>query len=182
MCEATGNCIGPTTPYLVLVVALVLFGCGMSLTAAPATGSITSAVPHAKAGVGSAVNDTARELGGAGHRRAGSIASAVYRSSIDLEGLPLPPPVRDAAEESVGAATVISKGLPGGGELASRAGTAFTEAFNVTSRVAVAMTLAAAAVVAAVFSRRSEVAANAQTADPSTPRIPVEPELAPDAL
>ena len=175
--------IGPTTSYLVLVVALVLLGCGMSLTAAPATGSIMSAVPHAKAGVGSAVNDTTREVGGAlGIAVLGSIASAVYRSSIDLDGLPLPPPVREAAEESVGAATVISKGLPGGGELASRAGRAFTEAFNVTSRVAVALTLVTAAVVAAVFSRRSELAANAQTTDPSTPQIPVEPELAPDAL
>ena len=175
--------VEPTTPYLVLVVALVLLGAGMSLTAAPATGSIMSAVPHAKAGVGSAVNDTTREVGGAlGIAVLGSISSAVYRSSIDLGGLPLPPPVVEAAEESVGAATVISKSLPGGGELASRAGTAFTDAFNVTSRVAVVMTLVAAGVVATVFSRKSEVAANAQTADPSTPEIPVEPELAPDAL
>jgi EmrB/QacA subfamily drug resistance transporter len=174
--------IEPSTPYLVLVVALVLLGAGMSLTAAPATGSIMSAVPHAKAGVGSAVNDTTREVGGAlGIAVLGSISSAVYRSSIDLEGLPLPPPVREAAEESVGAATVIAKGMPGGEELASRAGTAFTDAFNTTSRVAVAMTLAAAAVVAAVFSRRSEAAANAQTSDSSTPPIPAEPELAPDA-
>ena len=69
-----------------LALSLVLLGAGMSLTAAPATGSIMSAVPPAKAGVGSAVNDTTREVGGAlGIAVLGSIASAAYRSSVDLE-------------------------------------------------------------------------------------------------
>ncbi|MDQ4096771.1 MAG: MFS transporter [Actinomycetota bacterium] len=152
--------IDPDTSYLVLVVALVLLGAGMSLTAAPATGSIMSAVPHAKAGVGSAVNDTTREVGGAlGIAVLGSIASAVYRSSVDLSDLQLPTPVQEAATESVGAATVIAARVPGGAELASRAGEAFTNAFNVASRVAVALMVAAAAVVLLVFNRRAEDAA-----------------------
>ncbi|MGI8809371.1 MAG: MFS transporter [Acidimicrobiales bacterium] len=173
--------IGRTTPYLVLVVALVLLGVGMSLTAAPATGSIMSAVPHAKAGVGSAVNDTTREVGGAlGIAVLGSLSSAVYRSSVDLGSLPLPPPVRAAAEESVGAATFIASKLPEGGDvLAARAGDAFTHAFNTTSRVAAGVALAAAIVVARVFSRSSELAAAGHIPDPSTPPIPVE--LAPEA-
>ena len=150
----------PTTPYAVLVVSLVLLGAGMSLTAAPATGSIMSAVPHAKAGVGSAVNDTTREVGGAlGIAVLGSLSSAIYRSAVDLEGITLPPPVREAAEESVGAAATIAGSVPGGDQLAARAGEAFAEAFSTTSRVAVAMCLAAGAVVALVFSRRSELAA-----------------------
>ncbi|MDQ4069443.1 MAG: MFS transporter [Actinomycetota bacterium] len=169
------------TPYPVLVVSLVLLGAGMSLTAAPATGSIMSAVPHAKAGVGSAVNDTTREVGGAlGIAVLGSVASAVYRSSIDLGGLPLPPPVRQAAEESVGAATAISREVAGGGELARRAGEAFSEAFSTTSRLAAAVCVFAAVLVATVFNRKAEVAANAQTSQPSTPPVPAEPELAPE--
>ncbi len=173
--------IGRTTPYLILVVALVLLGIGMSLTAAPATGSIMSSVPHAKAGVGSAVNDTTREVGGAlGIAVLGSITSAVYRSSVKLDDLRLPPPVREAAEESVGAATFIARELPAGGNvLAARAGDAFTHAFTVTSRVAVGVTLAAAVVVAKVFSRSSELAAAGETPGPSTPPIPAE--LAPEA-
>jgi EmrB/QacA subfamily drug resistance transporter len=171
--------IEPSTPYLVLVVALVLLGVGMSLTAAPATGSIMSAVPHAKAGVGSAVNDTTREVGGAlGIAMLGSIANAVYRSSVDLDGLELPPPLLAVAEESVGAATSIARDLPGGGELAARAGEAFTTAFNVTSRVAAVVALAAAAAVALVFSRQSERAAAAHQPEPSTP--PLAAELAPE--
>ncbi len=169
-----------TTPYLILVVALVLLGVGMSLTAAPATGSIMSSVPHAKAGVGSAVNDTTREVGGAlGIAVLGSVSSAIYRSSIDLDGLSLPPPALEAAKESVGAATFIARQLPEGGDvLAARAGDAFTQAFNVTSRLAVGLTLVAALVVAKVFSRTSELAAAGKTPDPATPPIPVE--LAPE--
>jgi len=149
-----------TSPYLVLALALVLLGAGMSLTAAPATGSIMSAVPPAKAGVGSAVNDTTRELGGAlGIAVLGSVANAIYRSGIHLDGLSLPEPVRAAASESVGAATVISKSIPGGRELASRAGIAFTHAFNVASTFAAVLALGAAAVVAVAYSRRAERAA-----------------------
>ncbi len=162
----------PETPYLVLVVALVLLGVGLSLSAAPATGCIMSAVPQAKAGVGSAVNDTTREVGGAlGIAVLGSISNAVYRSSINLEGIPLSPPVRAAAEESIGAATFIARSLPEGGrELAARAGEAFTHSFSVTSRVAVVITVVAAAVVARAFSLASELAAAGQ---------PVEPPKAP---
>ena len=164
--------IDPATSYLVLVVALVLLGAGMSLTAAPATGSIMSAVPHAKAGVGSAINDTTREVGGAlGIAVLGSIANAVYRSAVDLDGLALPPPVAEAAGESVGAATALAERIPGGAELAVRAGNAFTDAFNLASAVSAVLALVAAAAVAAVFSRRAEDVA-ARGAEPV--RHPVE--------
>jgi len=48
--------------YLTIAIALVLLGIGMGITVAPATGSIMSAVPLNKAGVGSAVNDATREV------------------------------------------------------------------------------------------------------------------------
>jgi len=164
--------VGPTAPYLILVVALVLLGAGMSLTAAPATGSIMSAVPPAKAGVGSAVNDTTREVGGAlGIALLGSIASALYRSAVDLDGLELPPPVAEAAQESVGAATVLADQLPNGAELAARAGSAFTDAFNFASAVAAVFAVVAAVAVAAVFNRRAEqqAAGGAVAVEPPAP-------------
>ena len=160
--------ISSGTPYAVLAVAMVLLGAGMSLTAAPATGSIMSAVPHAKAGVGSAVNDTTREVGGAlGIAVLGSISSAVYRSSLDLDGLGLPPPVEDAARESLGAAKGIAAGLPGGAELAARAGNAVPDAFATAAGFSAALALAAAVVVATVFSRRAEDAAVAGAGVPA---------------
>jgi hypothetical protein len=154
--------VAPKSPYLLIMLALVLLGSGMSLTAAPATGSIMSAVPQAKAGVGSAVNDTTREVGGAlGIAVLGSISSAVYRSSIDFGGLGLPPGVRQAAHESVGAATVIASRLPGGGALAARAGEAYTNAFNVAATIAALVMVVASVVVFRVFSPRAEEAAAA---------------------
>ena len=63
----------------------------MGITAAPATGEIMSSVPLSKAGVGSAVNDTTRELGGAlGIALLGSIANSAYRSNVDFGGVDLP--------------------------------------------------------------------------------------------
>jgi len=152
--------VEPGTPYLVLALAMALLGAGISLTAAPATGSIMSAVPQAKAGVGSAINDTTREVGGAlGIAILGSIASAAYRSAFDVRGLDLPSPVAKAARESVGAATGLSHGLPGGAQLVTKAGTAFTHAFTLTSALAAVFSLASGVVVFFVFNRKTEQAA-----------------------
>lgn len=148
-----------SSPYLVLAVALVLLAAGMSITAAPSTGAIMSAVPLNKAGVGSAVNDTTRELGGAlGIAVLGSIVSASYRSGVDLTGLALPADVVAQAEESAGAATSVAGQLGGdsGGVLATRAADAFSDAFTLTNTVSVAIALIAAAVVAVTFGRRKE--------------------------
>ena len=57
--------VDASTSYLVIAVGLVILGMGMGVTVAPGTGSIMSTVPLNKAGVGSAVNDTTREVGGA---------------------------------------------------------------------------------------------------------------------
>src|SRR5439155_11535553 len=96
------------TPYLIIAAAFAVLGAGMGVTAAPATGEIMSAVPLSKAGVGSAVNDTTRELGGAlGIAILGSIASSAYRSAIDLGGVSLPAAARGQAGESVGGAAGV---------------------------------------------------------------------------
>ena len=63
----------------------------MGLTTAPSTGAIMRSLPLHKAGVGSAVNDTTRELGGAlGVAVFGSLVASHFRSSIHdtLGGLP----------------------------------------------------------------------------------------------
>jgi len=145
------------TPYVVIAVAFAILGAGMSLTAAPATSEIMTSVPLSKAGVGSAVNDTTRELGGAlGIALLGSIANTAYRSGINLDGVQLPAEAQAAAEESIGAASVIAAAIPGAGEVAARAGAAFTDAFTLANSVAVAIALVAAAAVLAFGRRRSD--------------------------
>ncbi len=145
--------------YLWIALGLVLLGSGMGLTAAPATGSIMAAVPMNKAGVGSAVNDTTREVGGAlGIAVLGSIANSAYRSGISDETLTnLPPEVAEAASESVGAAIQISMNPSLPAEVALRLGdearAAFTDAFN-TSLGAAAVVAAVIGVIVFVFGRR----------------------------
>jgi EmrB/QacA subfamily drug resistance transporter len=146
--------IAPDTPYLVLVLGMVLLGSGMGITMAPATGAIMSSVPLNKAGVGSAVNDTTREVGGAlGIAILGSIATSVYRGGVDISALP--DQAQDAAGESVGAAIGIAQhvGGEGGALLIAEASQAFTDAFNTAMLIAAAIGVASA-VAAAVAARR----------------------------
>lgn len=93
----------PTTSIGVLVAAEILIGLGIGQTTAPSTTLIISSVRTSKSGVGSAVNDVSRELGGAlGIAVLGSILNTAYRSRIGPR-LPrgLPTPVVADAHRSV---------------------------------------------------------------------------------
>ena len=75
--------VTPTTSYLLIGLGFILMGFGNGQTTAPSTTLIMASVPRAKSGVGSAVNDLSRELGGAlGIAVLGSIMSSVYRGRI----------------------------------------------------------------------------------------------------
>ncbi len=99
----------------VIVPQMVLMGLGMGLISTPATESILLVLPPARAGVGSAVNDATRELGGTlGVAVVGSVFSSVYASSLadsDFGGLPGAALAR--AQDSVGAAQALAASSPG---------------------------------------------------------------------
>src|SRR6202453_4511274 len=83
--------VGTSTPYWLLLAGLIPLGIGMGGAMTPATAAITEALPQAQQGVGSALNDLSREVGGAlGTAVLGSIVTAVYRSSLQLRGVPAP--------------------------------------------------------------------------------------------
>ncbi|WP_296602260.1 MFS transporter [Nocardioides sp.] len=110
-----------TSSYLPLLGGLVLLGAGMGLAMTPATSSITDALPASKQGVGSAVNDLARELGAAlGIAVLGSILQSVYRDELRLP--PLPPAAAEQATSSVGAATHMGAAVAGPAQSAFVAG------------------------------------------------------------
>ena len=72
-----------TSGYPLVALVLVVLGVGMGLAMAPATDSIMGSLPKAKAGVGSAVNDTTREIGGAlGVAVLGSLTAASYAAKM----------------------------------------------------------------------------------------------------
>ena len=127
-----------------VLLGLVTFGLALSMGAAmaPATDSVMSAVPEAKAGVGSAMSDVTRQVGGAlGVAVIGSIIGTAY--SRDMSG------VGGAAEESVGAAYTAAQHAGGasGRELADTAGHAFTEALGMGLTAAAVVALAGAVLV-----------------------------------
>ena len=72
-----------TTGYGTIAAQMVVLGTGMGLTSAPATEAIMGVVPTAKAGVGSAVNDATRLLGGTlGVAVIGSVYASLYASRL----------------------------------------------------------------------------------------------------
>lgn len=74
---------GAGTPYVVIALQMIGIGSGMGFTSAPATEAIMGVVPAAKAGIGSAVNDATRELGGTlGVAVIGSVALSLYRDAV----------------------------------------------------------------------------------------------------
>ena len=87
---------------------MIVMGTGIALTWAPTTESIMGSLPPAKAGIGSAVNDTVREVGGAlGVAVLGSVLASQYTSTIDTAGVP--GPAAGAAGESLGGAVVAAQ-------------------------------------------------------------------------
>jgi hypothetical protein len=91
-----------TTGYGTIAAQMVVLGTGMGLTSAPATEAIMGVVPKAKAGVGSAVNDATRLLGGTlGVAVIGSVYASLYASRL-TSALPagLPPTVTRTAHAS----------------------------------------------------------------------------------
>lgn len=77
--------------YWFFTSGVLFFGFGMSLAATPATVAITAALPKAKQGVASAVNDVSRELGSAlGIAILGAAMNSAYKSEMRpvTEGLP----------------------------------------------------------------------------------------------
>jgi EmrB/QacA subfamily drug resistance transporter len=111
--------------YADLVWRMVITASGLALTMAPATESIMGSLPLAKAGVGSAVNDTTRQVGGAvGVAVIGSVFNSLYTSTVSerLTPLALPADVIERAKDSIGAALTTANGIGGAN------GTAITDA------------------------------------------------------
>ncbi len=147
------------TSYLPTGIGLLLFGLGAGIAMPAATDLLMSTLPPERAGVGSAVNDSVRELGGAlGVAVIGSVAASTYASDLQgrLDGLAdLPDSVRATLTDNVGAALSTSTQLgPDGTQVAAAARTAFVESMSSSLWVGVALA-ALASVVAYRYLPRS---------------------------
>jgi EmrB/QacA subfamily drug resistance transporter len=150
---------------------MMLMAGGMGLVMAPATESIMGSLPRAKAGVGSAVNDTTRQVGGAlGVAIIGSVLASVYQGRVAsaIAGRGLPRPVADQVGSSLGGAIAVAQtvGGPTGALIEASAKSAFVAGFHEAVLVG-----AAAAFLGSVIAARFLPA-----------RAPAEAPVAPAAL
>jgi Na+/melibiose symporter-like transporter len=137
------------TPIWVMAVVFFLQGAGMAHIMPPVTVSIMQSLPREKAGSGSAVNNTFRQVGGAlGVAVLGSVLSTVYRGDIEGHLGAVPVGVRKAAGESIEATLGIAEKMgPAGQALIGPADDAFLHAMHVTALASSGVALLGAVVV-----------------------------------
>ena len=139
------------TNYWFIAASFVLIGAGMGLTMAPATTAVMDSIPESKAGVGSATNDTSREVGGAlGIAVGGSVLNQMYQSSIKIPDSALDK--SDIIESSFPSAINVGKemiadGNMEGAELIASAKEAFLEGMIGACLVAACVAIIAAIIV-----------------------------------
>ncbi len=133
---------------LLVCVALVPMAVGISATGAPLTTLMMAAVPSGRAGVGSAMNNASRELGGAfGVAVLGSVLTTRFGSGVGpaVEGLPAAAQAK--ADTGLAGALDVAGDLPAGAgdAVADAARAAFVDGFAVAGTVSAVLALGAGA-------------------------------------
>ena len=168
-----------STSYPTIAAQMVVLGTGMGLSSAPATEAIMGVVPKAKAGVGSAVNDATRLLGGTlGVAVIGSVYASLYATRL-TGALPkgLPASVVRTAHASVGAAFTVAGKLTHARDplLASAvhdaANSAFFQGFHAANYLAAGIA-AAGAVIALALLPAHPTTSRDQTPEQPAPGTP----------
>lgn len=149
--------------YGAVFLGLAILGAGMGMAMSPATNSIMSSVPVDKAGVGSAMNDTTRQIGGAlGVAVLGTVMNDVYLDQVAGLQAQLPPEAYGAVSSSIQGAHGIAARL--GGPLAQAVIDTANEAF--VSGMTDAMFLAALIMMAAALFVYAVLPARARSIEP----------------
>jgi EmrB/QacA subfamily drug resistance transporter len=135
----------------VIIITMVM-GLGMGNVMAPCTDSIMGALPRAKAGVGSAVNDTTRQFGGAlGIAVYGSVLASRYASHVTTRlGGVLPGPLLAEVKDSVGSALNAAQkpaGQPFAAQIIDASRRSFVDGMHTAVLIAMGVLLVAAAIV-----------------------------------
>lgn len=161
------------TPIWVLEVLFFLMGTGMAHVMPPATVMIMSSLPREKAGSGSAVNNTFRQVGGAiGVAVLGSLLSTTYRSGIEDHLGALPPADRHSAGESVQATLAVAQKLgPAGRALVQPATDAFIHAMHVSAVGSAAVAVVGAVVVLAFLPGKTTAVAASSDKRQGSPAV-----------
>ncbi len=149
-----------STPYPFMALTFVCLALGMAVMMPPTTEAIVASLPESKAGVGSAVNDTTREVGGAvGIAMLGSLLSTGYRDAfggaLGSLGDTLPEEAREVAGDSIAGASVVAQQLGGdaGAALTEAASVAYIDGLHLAFLVAAGIAFASAVGVTSLYPR-----------------------------
>jgi MFS family permease len=156
------------TPVWFIVVTFFVMGAAMANVMPPAMNTIMSSLPREKAGVGSAVSNTVRQVSVAlGIAVLGSIVAAVYRTQVEATTAKLPAPIGEVASESIAGAYGVAAQLgPQGQPLISAANDAFIHAMHWAATGSVVVGLLGVAVVSLWLPKRAPEAAAVQAREP----------------
>jgi len=169
------NLLSSSSSTLTVIGISMLLGLGMANILAPATDSIMGSLPRAKAGVGSAVNDTTRQVGGAvGVAILGSLLASHFTSTMTSRLSKVIPPqllgqVTDNVGKAVGVAREAPQARPFAGQIVRAANDSFVGGMHIAFTVAAAITLLAALTTARFLPARPLDADAAPAADAHAP-------------
>lgn len=105
------------SPYALLASTVLVIGSGIGLCTASATSAIMSSVRDERQGLGSAINDVAREVGAAiGIAIAGSVLAERYTDTVTSRMQPLPEMLRAPITESPGQALQMAGAMGARGD------------------------------------------------------------------
>jgi EmrB/QacA subfamily drug resistance transporter len=150
--------VGTTSSDLQIATVLVVVAVGLGLAMTPATDSIMGALPREKFGVGSAVNDTTREIGGAlGVAILGSLFASSYAAHMADAARQLPAGAADVVRDSFAGAAAVAAQIGGapGAAILETAKSAFVGAMGWTSLIGVGFAVAGAIVALAFLPARA---------------------------
>jgi EmrB/QacA subfamily drug resistance transporter len=158
---------GPGSGFGLIGGAEAILGAGIGLAMTPATDSIMGTLPPERASVGSAMNDTVRQVGGAlGVAILGSVLSSHYRGGMDGAVDGLPAGAGHAAHDSIAGASAVADKIGGaaGQALHHTASLAFVEGMQIAMLVAAAVTIAGALIALVLLPARAKATAPARVA------------------
>jgi EmrB/QacA subfamily drug resistance transporter len=167
---------GPESGFGLIGAAEAIMGAGIGLAMTPATDSIMGTLPPERASVGSAMNDTVRQVGGAlGVAILGSVLSSHYREGMDGAAQSLPAGAEHAAHDSIAGASAVADRIGGaaGTALHHAANVAFVDGMQIAMLVAAAVTVVGAFVALVLLPARATKAAPAAAPAPHAAAEPV---------
>ncbi len=160
-----------------LYLAMVPLATGMAISMTPQTSLIMSSVPVERAGVGSAMNDTTRELGGAlGVAVLGSIVTSRYISGMASSIAGLPEQARGVADSGLSGALLVGQQIGGeqGAALVQSARQAFVDGLGAAAIVGAIVVFSAAIAARVLLPRSGDAFTGAPTSFRQSPVTEVD--------